>query len=178
MCIGPCPCDVHQELDTHHKCVDEHKQSTPRAGEGLLAGAARLGRAALQNQLLDLQDALAYCMKDESARSARVKQVRHSAAKPVWQSVRQVTPSASLRWNSRCTAHRRYTCRSRASANDPRQRANRSQAAAQRVELRAWMTSGLRPATAARTSRRMAGCARDTNPRHKPATSSNVELLI
>ena len=29
----------------------DHKQSTPRAGEGLQAGAARLGRAALQNHL-------------------------------------------------------------------------------------------------------------------------------
>ena len=36
----------------------DHKQSTPRAGEGLPAGAARLGRAALQNHLLELQDAL------------------------------------------------------------------------------------------------------------------------
>ena len=30
----------------------DHKESTtPRAGEGLLAGAARLGRAALQNRI-------------------------------------------------------------------------------------------------------------------------------
>ena len=35
-----------------------HKQSTPRAGEGLPAGAARLGRAALQNRLFELQDAV------------------------------------------------------------------------------------------------------------------------
>ena len=42
---------LHEELDTHHKCLGTHKQSTPRAGEGLPAGAARLGRAALQNHL-------------------------------------------------------------------------------------------------------------------------------
>ena len=47
----------HEELDTHHKCLGTHKQSTPRAGEGLPAGAARLGRAALQNHLFELQDA-------------------------------------------------------------------------------------------------------------------------
>ena len=41
----------HEELDTHHKSLGTHKQSTPRAGEGLPAGAARLGRAALQNHL-------------------------------------------------------------------------------------------------------------------------------
>ncbi len=35
-----------------------HTQSTPRAGEDLPAGAARLGRAALQNLLLELQGAL------------------------------------------------------------------------------------------------------------------------
>ena len=34
------------------------RQSTPRAGEGLPAGAARLGRAALQNHLFELQDAV------------------------------------------------------------------------------------------------------------------------
>ena len=39
---------MHEELDTHHK--SDHKQSTPRVSEGLPAGAARLGRAALQNQ--------------------------------------------------------------------------------------------------------------------------------
>ena len=39
----------HEELDTHHKSLGTHKQSTPRAGEGLPAGAARLGRAALQH---------------------------------------------------------------------------------------------------------------------------------
>ena len=34
---------MHEELDTHHKFLcSEHKQSTPRAGEGLAAGAARL----------------------------------------------------------------------------------------------------------------------------------------
>ena len=38
---------LHEELDTHHKISRRHKQSTPRAGEGLPAGAARLGRAAL-----------------------------------------------------------------------------------------------------------------------------------
>ena len=38
---------THEELDTHHKCLGTHRQSTPRAGEGLPAGAARLGRAAL-----------------------------------------------------------------------------------------------------------------------------------
>ena len=48
----------HEELDTHHKCLGTHKQSTPRAGEGLPAGAARLGRAALQNHLFELQDAV------------------------------------------------------------------------------------------------------------------------
>jgi hypothetical protein len=47
----------HEELDTHHK-LGTHKQSTPRAGEGLPAGAARLGRAALQNHLFELQDAV------------------------------------------------------------------------------------------------------------------------
>ena len=35
-----------------------HRESTPRAGEGLRAGVARLGRAALQSQLLELQGAL------------------------------------------------------------------------------------------------------------------------
>ena len=45
----------------HHKRLilgthPTHKQSTPRAGEGLPAGAARLGRAALQNHLFELQD--------------------------------------------------------------------------------------------------------------------------
>ena len=39
---------LHEELDTHHKRLRTHKQSTPRAGEGLPAGSARLGRAALQ----------------------------------------------------------------------------------------------------------------------------------
>jgi hypothetical protein len=48
----------HEELDTHHKALGTHKQSTPRAGEGLSAGAARLGRAALQNHLFELQDAV------------------------------------------------------------------------------------------------------------------------
>ena len=48
----------HEELDTHHKCLGTHTQSTPRAGEGLPAGAARLGRAALQNHLFELQDAV------------------------------------------------------------------------------------------------------------------------
>ena len=48
----------HEELDTHHKRLGTHKQSTPRAGEGLSAGAARLGRAALQNHLFELQDAV------------------------------------------------------------------------------------------------------------------------
>ena len=43
----------HEELDTHHKCLGTHKQSTPRAGEGLPAGAARLGRAALQSHLFE-----------------------------------------------------------------------------------------------------------------------------
>ena len=47
----------HEELDTHHK-LGTHKQSTPRAGEGLPAGAARLGRAAVQNHLFELQDAV------------------------------------------------------------------------------------------------------------------------
>jgi hypothetical protein len=42
---------MHEELDTHHKSLGTHKQSTPRAGEGLPAGAARLGRAALQGWL-------------------------------------------------------------------------------------------------------------------------------
>ena len=45
---------MHEELDTHHKGLGTHKQSTPRAGEGLPAGAARLGRAALQNHLFEL----------------------------------------------------------------------------------------------------------------------------
>ena len=49
---------LHEELDTHHKSLGTHKQSTPRAGEGLPAGAARLGRAALQNHLFELQDAV------------------------------------------------------------------------------------------------------------------------
>ena len=49
---------MHEELDTQHKCLGTHKQSTPRAGEGLPAGAARLGRAALQNHLFELQDAV------------------------------------------------------------------------------------------------------------------------
>ena len=49
---------LHEELDTHHKCLGTHKQSTPRAGEGLPAGAARLGRAALQNHLFELQNAV------------------------------------------------------------------------------------------------------------------------
>ena len=49
---------LHQELDTHHNEARQHKQSTPRAGEGLPVGAARLGRAALQNLLLELQGAL------------------------------------------------------------------------------------------------------------------------
>jgi len=48
----------HEELDTHHKVLGTHKQSTPRAGEGRPAGAARLGRAALQNHLFELQDAV------------------------------------------------------------------------------------------------------------------------
>ena len=39
--------NTHEELDTHHKMPRQHKQSTPRAGEGLPAGSARLGRAAL-----------------------------------------------------------------------------------------------------------------------------------
>ena len=33
-------------LDTQHQSLTGRKQSTPRAGEGLRAGAARLGRAA------------------------------------------------------------------------------------------------------------------------------------
>jgi hypothetical protein len=47
---------AHEELDTHTQAT--HKQSTPRAGEGLPAGAARLGRAALQDHLFELQDAV------------------------------------------------------------------------------------------------------------------------
>ena len=43
--------------------LDGHKQSTPRAGEGLPAGAAHLGRAALQNRLLELQDALSWMIQ-------------------------------------------------------------------------------------------------------------------
>ena len=50
--------NLHEELDTHHKTLGTHKQSTPRAGEGLPAGAARLGRAVLQNHLFELQDAV------------------------------------------------------------------------------------------------------------------------
>jgi hypothetical protein len=50
--------NLHEELDTHHKSLGTHKQSTPRAGEGLPAGAARLGRAALQNHLFELQEAV------------------------------------------------------------------------------------------------------------------------
>ena len=45
----------HEELDTHHKMPRQHTQSAPRAGEGLPVGAARLGRAALHNLLLELQ---------------------------------------------------------------------------------------------------------------------------
>ena len=43
---------------TPPQILGTHKQSTPRAGEGLSAGAARLGRAALQNHLFELQDAV------------------------------------------------------------------------------------------------------------------------
>ena len=43
----------HEVLDTQHK-TSGHTESTPRAGEGLRAGVARLGRAAQQSQLLEL----------------------------------------------------------------------------------------------------------------------------
>ena len=46
-----------EALDTQHK-GQRDRESTPRAGEGLRAGVARLGRAALQSQLLELQGAL------------------------------------------------------------------------------------------------------------------------
>jgi hypothetical protein len=54
-------CTPAEELDTHHKFLGTHKQSTPHAGEGLPAGAARIGRAALQNHLFELQDAVVDC---------------------------------------------------------------------------------------------------------------------
>eukprot|EP00964_Phaeocystis_antarctica_P142143 scaffold107360_cov66-Phaeocystis_antarctica.AAC.2 len=44
--------ESHEESDHTTNWVTGYKQSTPRAGEA--AGAARLGRAALQNQLLEL----------------------------------------------------------------------------------------------------------------------------
>ena len=44
---------MHEELDTP-QVRRRHKQSTPPAGEGLPAGAARLGRAALQEVFLEL----------------------------------------------------------------------------------------------------------------------------
>ena len=49
----------------------QHKQSAPRAGEGPPVGAARLGRAALQKLLLELQGAVVdpdFCSEGDDAR--------------------------------------------------------------------------------------------------------------
>ena len=73
-------------LDSDHKCDEE--QPTPRASEGRPAGAARLGRAALQNQLLQLQGAL-----------VDVEGVR-------WQATQQGTTAAEKCRIVRCTAHK------------------------------------------------------------------------
>jgi len=72
---------LHEELDTHHKSLGTHKQSTPRAGEGLPAGAARLGRAALQNHLCSMRRP--HCRRGRHCAQFVVPTCEHNVTAPV-----------------------------------------------------------------------------------------------
>ena len=50
--------ELHEELDTQHKMPRRPQTVNAPCGRGPTTGAARLGRAALQNRLLEFQDAL------------------------------------------------------------------------------------------------------------------------